>query len=117
MEVRPLECMPTINGHKFSSTSRSSRREDALRRLFSIPPSPEAKAEIARRFRDLRKKTLLTQTHLGLFIGLCRQSVNAIENRRVWPHYTTLERFADFEAKLPTNRVPTHWALGFRSRK
>ena len=115
MEIRPQVFPPTISLQRGPSKSRS-RKEDAIRRFFSTPSSPEARAEIARRFLTLRKRALLTQSHLGLFIGLCRQSVSAIESRRVWPHHTTMERFADFEAKLPTNCFPTHWAVGFRSR-
>lgn len=83
---------------RVQSISRS-RKEDALRRLFSTPSSPSAKAAIAKRFRTLRKKALLSQADLGEVLGICRQSVSAIENCRVWPHFTTMDRFSDLEAK------------------
>jgi hypothetical protein len=36
----------------------------------------------------------MTQARLGDIIGICRQSVNEIENRHVYPHYTTIGRFS-----------------------
>ena len=98
MQIRPQEYSPTKSRNRFIVKSRS-RKEDAQRRLFSIPCSPEAKADIAMHFKDLRRKVGLTQLDLGRDIGLCRQSVSEIENCRVWPHYTTLDRFCDLEAK------------------
>jgi len=96
-----------------------SRKQDALRRLFTERPSPEAKAAIAKRFQTLREKGLLTQSDLGDALGICRQSVNAIENRHVWPHFTTLERFSDLEAKhnQTRNDSPHSLALRFLSRQ
>ena len=75
------------------------RRDDALRRVLSPRPSPEAKTAIAKRFKALRRKAHITQKKLGDIIGICRQAVNEIENRRVYPHYTTLDKFSDLEAK------------------
>ena len=96
-----------------------SRKEDALRRLFSVPPSPQAKAAIAERFRALRKKAFMSQSDLGDALGICRQSVNAIENCHVWPHFTTMERFFDLEAKhnQTRNDSPRSLALRFLSRQ
>jgi DNA-binding XRE family transcriptional regulator len=76
-----------------------SRKDDAIRRLFSPRPSPEAKAAIAKRFKGFRRKFGVTQALLGDSIGICRQSINEIENRRVYPHYTTIARFADLEER------------------
>jgi DNA-binding XRE family transcriptional regulator len=89
----------------------SSRKQDALRRLFSERPSPQAKAAIAKRFKRLRKKVLLTQAQLGIFIGLSRQSVSRIESCRAFPHFTTLNRFSEFESRHNQPRIclPRHW--------
>jgi DNA-binding XRE family transcriptional regulator len=110
MQFRPQEYSPKKSRNRFMVKTRS-RKEDALRRLFSIPCSPEAKADIAMHFKDLRRKVGLTQLDLGRNIGLCRQSVSEIENCRVWPHYTTLDRFCDLEAKCFQSQVrfPEHW--------
>ena len=56
-------------------------------------------ANIPVRFRALRRKARITQETLGTIIGVCRQTVNEIENRRVVPHYSTVERFCHLEAK------------------
>lgn len=109
-----LKESPTINLNRVTAKGRS-RRQDALRRLFSTPSSPEAKADIAARFKALRRKAMLSQADLGNLIGICRQSVSKIENCRVWPHYTTSDRFSDLEVsheqarrvRLP--RFPKHW--------
>jgi len=114
MEFWPQECSPTINLNRVTAKARS-RKGDALRRLFSTPSSLEAKADIAARFKALRKKAILSQSDLGDLIGICRQSVSEIENCCVWPHYTTLDRFSDLEVnheqarlvRLP--RLPKHW--------
>ena len=98
MGTRASTFLRTINPHRAPAKARS-RKKDALRRLFSTPSSPEAKAAIAKRFRTLREKALLSQSDLGEALGICRQSVNAIENCRVWPHFTTMDRFSDLEAK------------------
>jgi DNA-binding XRE family transcriptional regulator len=111
MEFWKQMCSPTINLNSVTAKARS-RKQDALRRLFSTPPSPEARADIAARFKALRRKAILSQSNLGDLIGICRQSVSEIENSHVWPHYTTLDRFSDLEvnheqARLP--RFPKHW--------
>ncbi len=59
---------------------------------------PEDEVEMAKRFKALRGKGRMTQAQLGAIIGICRQSVNKIENRRVYPDYTTIDRFPDLEA-------------------
>jgi DNA-binding XRE family transcriptional regulator len=111
MEIRPQKCLPTINLNRVPAKYRC-RKEDALRRLFSTPSSPEARAAIAARFKGVRKKAKLSQAQLGDLIGLCRQSVNKIESCHVWPHYTTWDRFCDFEAKhnQPQIVLPAHWS-------
>ncbi len=110
MEIRPQVFSTTRNLNRVPTIPRS-RKKDALRRLFSTPSSPQAKASIARRFKALRKKALLTQSDLGDLIGLCRQSVNKIENRRVWPHYTTWDKFREVESNRNLHRVcfPVNW--------
>jgi len=93
MELRLQDCLsrvPSLPGR---------RKDDAIRRLFSPSPSPDAKAAIAKRFMALRRKSRMTQEQLGEIIGICRQSVNEIENRRVYPHYTTIDRFAALESR------------------
>jgi DNA-binding XRE family transcriptional regulator len=62
------------------------------------------KAEIAKRFKVLRRKARMTQATLGRIIGICRQSVSEIENRRVMPHYTTLSEFSDLEERHESAR-------------
>jgi DNA-binding XRE family transcriptional regulator len=111
MESRSQKCSPTINLNRVPPKYRS-RKEDAIRRLFSVKASPEAKAEIAARFKGLRKRTSLSQARLGEIIGICRQAVNEIENSHVWPHYTTLDKFSDFEEKhnQPQIDLPVHWS-------
>lgn len=76
-----------------------SRKDDAIRRLFSVRPSQEAKVAIAERFKAFRYRSGMTQARLGEIVGICRQSINEIENCRVYPHYTTIHRFADLEQR------------------
>ena len=59
---------------------------------------PDDKAEIARRFRKLRRRSLLAQRDLAELIGICRPAVSDIERRQVMPHLSTWNRFADLEA-------------------
>ena len=59
---------------------------------------------IAERFRALRQKARITQKRLGDIIGVCRQSVNEIENNRVMPHCSTVERFKELEARHEQER-------------
>ena len=72
---------------------------------------PDDKAEIARRFRGLRRRSRLTQCWLAEYIGLCRQAVSKIENKRTLPHVGTWERFAALETKhkLARIKLPLHW--------
>jgi DNA-binding XRE family transcriptional regulator len=46
---------------------------------------PDDNADIAKRFRALRRKVHLSQSHPGSMVGICRQSVSEIENIRVMP--------------------------------
>ena len=41
----------------------------------------------------------MSQSRLGEFVGLCRQAVNQIENRRVTPHDSTWDRFCEYEGR------------------
>jgi len=68
-------------------------------------------AEIARRFKRLRRRSLLTQRRLARLIGICRQAVSDIERQRVMPHFSTCDRFAALEAKhmQPRIKFPAHW--------
>jgi DNA-binding XRE family transcriptional regulator len=72
---------------------------------------PDATAEIARRFRRLRRRSFLTQRRLAGIIGVCRQTVCKIERRKVMPHYSTWDRFSDLETKhkLAHIRLPVQW--------
>ena len=72
---------------------------------------PDDKAEIARRFKALRRRAHMTQLQLGDIIGICRQAVSDIENKRTLPHRTTWRRFAALEArhKQPRIKLPVHW--------
>jgi DNA-binding XRE family transcriptional regulator len=57
------------------------------------------KVTIAKRFQTLRRTGGVTQGQLAGVLGLSRQAVNEIENRRVTPHYSTLGKFHDLKAK------------------
>jgi DNA-binding XRE family transcriptional regulator len=75
------------------------------------PSRPDDRAEIARRFKALRRRSLLTQRYLAGLIGVCRQAVSDIERQQVMPHRTTWDQFAALEAKHKLFRVklPVHW--------
>jgi DNA-binding XRE family transcriptional regulator len=60
---------------------------------------PDEKAEIAKRFKDIRKNSSMTQLQLAEIIGICRQAVSKIEHRHTMPHISTWNRFADLEAR------------------
>jgi DNA-binding XRE family transcriptional regulator len=66
---------------------------------------PDDKAEIARRFRKLRRGALMTQLRLGQVIGIGRQAVSSIENKRTLPRDRTWVRFAILEGKLLADRA------------
>jgi hypothetical protein len=54
----------------------------------------------------------MSQSCLGRFIGLCRQTVNEIENRRVMPHDSTWDRFCEYEVRgqeLGIGHLPEHY--------
>jgi len=72
---------------------------------------PWEKSETARRFRALRRKARVSQSLLAEIIGICRQSVSEIENRRVMPHPSTWARFSELEAthKQPKIRMRIDW--------
>ena len=76
---------------------------------------PWEKPEIAKRFKALRRKARLSQSLLGEFMGICRQSVNEIENRRVMPHPSTWRKFSELESRHNQPRIvfPKHWLRGF----
>jgi DNA-binding XRE family transcriptional regulator len=72
---------------------------------------PLDKTEIAGRFTTLRRHTSLTQRELAELIGIGRQAVSEIENKRTLPHCGTWRRFAALEAKhmQPQPTLPVHW--------
>lgn len=72
---------------------------------------PNDKAEIARRFKALRRRARLTQRWLAESIGICRQAVSEIENKRTMPHFGTWDNFVVLEAKhmQPKLKLPVHW--------
>jgi DNA-binding XRE family transcriptional regulator len=65
---------------------------------------PQDKFEVAKRFKALRRKANITQAQLGDILDICRQAVNEIENSRVMPHYSTVDRFSDLEARHDRER-------------
>jgi DNA-binding XRE family transcriptional regulator len=83
---------------------------------------PDQKFAIARRFKALRRKAFLSQSFLARIIGVCRQTVNKIERRRVMPHRRTWDNFCNLEAKhrqAQTVRLTVHWPekFGLDSKK
>lgn len=72
--------------------------------------TPET-AEIAQRFRALRKKEYLTQSRLAEIIGMARKSVSRIECGLVQPHHKNWDRFLDLEQRhcRPRVEMPTSW--------
>jgi DNA-binding XRE family transcriptional regulator len=58
---------------------------------------PRSRSAVADRFVALRREMGLSQSRLGRYIGLCRQSVSEVENCRVTPHDSTWDRFCDYE--------------------
>jgi len=73
---------------------------------------PDDKAEIARRFKTLRRRSYLTQSDLSEFIRVSRQAVSDIERRRVLPHRSTWNRFAALEAKHESDARAISSSLG-----
>ena len=56
------------------------------------------KAAIAKRFREFRKKNLMTQRELASFLGLSgKEHISRIENGHHTPYPITLRRFAVLE--------------------
>lgn len=72
---------------------------------------PDDKGEIAARFKELRNQASMTQLRLSRILGICRQAVSDIENKRTLPHYGTWGRFACLEAKhmQPQPTSPVRW--------
>jgi DNA-binding XRE family transcriptional regulator len=72
---------------------------------------PWEKLETAERFRALRRKARMKQSHLAEIIRISRQSISEIENAHVMPHPSTWNRFCDLEAKHNQPRIvlPVHW--------
>lgn len=73
---------------------------------------PWHKSETRTRFRELRRKALLTQKRLGDIIDVCRQSISEIENGHVMPNPNTWARFYELEQKhqQPEIVFPMHWS-------
>src|SRR5271154_4076564 len=86
--------------------------------LFECAPSTMRfewydKAEIARRFKALRRHASLTQHYLAGLIGVCRQAILDIENMRTFPRYRTWSRFAILEGNTwPRPGAPHQRPLG-----
>ena len=58
------------------------------------------KAIIAKRFKEFRKRTLMTQKELAGYLGLCgKEYISRIENGKHTPYPKTLRRFAVLEAQ------------------
>jgi DNA-binding XRE family transcriptional regulator len=72
---------------------------------------PWEKAETAKRFKALRRKSFMTQRKLGEILGICRQSISEIENAHVMPGPRTWERFVGLELKhnQPQLSFTVHW--------
>jgi len=79
--------------------------------MQSASMKPDDKTEVSRRFKALRRRAFLNQRGLAELIGICRQAVSEIENKRTFPHYATWDRFSALEAKhmLRRIRLPVHW--------
>jgi DNA-binding XRE family transcriptional regulator len=60
---------------------------------------PDDKADVALRFKALRRQASFSQRYLAGLIGVCRQAVSDIENMRTMPRYTTWGLFVVLEAK------------------
>ena len=89
----------------------NARDRDYSVKMEPRPWRPDERAEIASRFKKLRQRARLTQRWLAELIGICRQAVSDIENRRTLPHYSTWDRFAAQETKYKQARIklPLHW--------
>ena len=72
---------------------------------------PWERSEIAERFKALRRKAILSQSHLGRIIRISRQTISEIENVHVMPHPSTWNRFCELEARhnQPRMDLPEHW--------
>jgi DNA-binding XRE family transcriptional regulator len=72
---------------------------------------PDDKAEIARRFKELRNHASMTQLRLSEILGICWQAVSDIENKRTLPHFSTWARFASLEMRYTQSRIEltSHW--------
>jgi transcriptional regulator with XRE-family HTH domain len=72
---------------------------------------PEDFWEIRKRFLALRRKARLSQRHLGIITGICRQTISKIENGHVAPWPRTWARFRALEERhnRPPIELPTCW--------
>jgi DNA-binding XRE family transcriptional regulator len=78
---------------------------------------PWEKSETAERFKALRRKARIKQSHLAEIIGICRQSISEIENARVMPHPSTWNHFCELEARhnQPKIDLSGNWLREFIS--
>jgi DNA-binding XRE family transcriptional regulator len=74
-------------------------RRKRILKLSAKMKIPQCRPEIAKRFKAFRRKSGMTQERLGNIIGICRQTINEIENRRVYPRCSTIGRFVDLEKR------------------
>jgi DNA-binding XRE family transcriptional regulator len=86
-KVRQLSTLPAFLGTSFKETT-----------VVVMDRRPWEKAEIAERYKRLRREARLMQRELGDLIGVDRKTVNRIENLRSMPDPRTWKRFAELEA-------------------
>ena len=75
------------------------RPDDYLSRVPALPKSRKDDALAPSLYFPAFPRIQMTQERLGEIISICRQAVNEIENRRVYPHYTTIAQFAALEKR------------------
>ncbi len=70
-----------------------------------IEAKPQDRSAIADRFISVRRRMRLSQARLASYMGVCRQTVSKVENRRVLIHTTTWYRFCDYELRAHEFRI------------
>ena len=77
-----------------------------------MEPRPDEYRVVARRFKQLRRRALVTQSNLGIIIGVSRSCVNSIETQRTLPNTRTWAAFHSLESLHKAGkkvRLPLHW--------
>src|SRR5271165_3528263 len=62
---------------------------------------------VGSRFRSLRKRTRMSQRELAFHLGMSDCTISLIENGHVFPHRSTLRKFALIEAQNKTDYLAT----------